>query len=81
MSDRSTLMEMEKELGITVDEIMRNSVEELKGPHDPPIKLITTYMQQYKAKIDVGRKPKRSEVDEGIMGAKMLPPKKTFRRF
>ena len=80
MSDRSTLREIEKELGITVDEIMRNSLEKLKGADDPRLKLITTYMQQYKAKINVGRKPKRSEVDEQVMEAKMLPPKKTYRR-
>jgi len=79
MNDRSILKEMEKELGITVDEIMRNSVEKLQGPDDPRMKLITTYMQHYKAKMDMGRKPERSEVDEEIMEAKMLPPKKTYR--
>jgi len=70
----------------TLDELMRRAHEVLSGPHDRRIEDIVAYMRQEKARADMGKKAKRSEVSEDIsprvMEAfkKMLPTKKVYRR-
>jgi len=71
----------------TLDELMRESAQRLSGPHDRRIENIITYMRQERAKADMGKKAKRSEVSEElnpklIEAVKKLYPKKpAMRRF
>jgi hypothetical protein len=66
---------------------MRDAAKILQGPHDRRIADIVEYMRQERAKAEIGKKAKRTEVAEEvsprIMEAfkKMLPPKKVYRRF
>jgi hypothetical protein len=46
------------------DELMRNSVELLKGANDPRLLHITAYMRHQKAKADFGMKARRAEFAE-----------------
>jgi len=72
----------------TLDELMNNAHNTLKGPHDRRIEDIIAYMRQARAKIDAGKKPSRSHVSEEEISPKileafkkLLPPKKVYRRF
>ena len=71
-----------KDNRIAFDDLMRNSVELLKGPNDPRTDFIIAYTQRQKAKVDQGRKPKRSEfVEEEILASTVVPSRRGFRRF
>ena len=71
----------------TLDELMRESTQRLEGPHDRRIEDIVAYLRQERAKADMGRKAKRSEVSEEmnpkfVESVKKLYPKKpAMRRF
>jgi hypothetical protein len=71
----------------TLDELMRESTQRLAGPHDRRIEDIVAYLRQERAKADMGRKAKRSEVSEEINPKlveavrKMFPTKPAMRRF
>jgi hypothetical protein len=71
----------------TLDELMRESTQRLEGPHDRRIEDIVAYLRQERAKADMGRKAKRSEVSEDINPKlveavrKMYPVKPAMRRF
>ena len=64
------------------DELMRNSVELLKGANDPRLGHIAAYMQHQKAKADLGMKARRAEFSEEEP-APVPPalPRRRLRRF
>jgi hypothetical protein len=73
----------------TIDELMRRPATEWKGPKDPDLAQLITYLRQDRMKADTGRRAKKSEVAEQVdpdlwkivaEGRKIVKTK-TFRRF
>jgi hypothetical protein len=67
----------------TLDVLMRDAVNVLKGPDDPRIDEITAYMREYVRRC---RKAKRSEFAEDDILASMVVPsapfsRRTYRRY